>query len=184
MLKAPDDVSTLFPSDQPDPWTMRVTDPLPLGGDPAVTTAGIAMLRDASARFSRVLWSAEITGPVDIHRLMHLYPPTHVAGPAELGETWKEGYRYGSFYYRLGPSFIVVKDTRESSAAARFVIDDPNLCDVFLRCATPLHNRELTAPQRDAAEPLIDEGLLFDISGWLVTAPLRMLRWPVPAHDI
>lgn len=178
------DRSALFDTDEPDPWTMRVLRPISLGGDATVATHAIAMLRDACASFTRVLWSAEIAGPVDVIQLSHLSPPTAIEGSAELLETWRSTHRYGSFYYRQGPSFLVIRDTRQSSGAARFVIDDPLLCHVFLRCMVPLRHNELTPAEWDAAELLAGEGLLLNLAETVVTLPLHMTRWPIPFHGI
>lgn len=145
----------------------------------------------AAARARSKLSQAEIepwTGPVpedmDTRLVHHLPPPVSPSGlPADPRvEQWRAAFRPGSYFYRTGPQFVLVKDTREPDRAARIRVDQEPLVDALLLCEQPVWLAGQDAAARPALEFLLSRGLLLRISGFVLTAPYRMRRWPVPSR--
>lgn len=152
-----------------------------LGADALATMTFIAFLRTSLTQNVEVRWNGLVRGAFDTAPLHHLWPPTTLAGVApEQAEEWRTTFRYGLCYYRQGPSFLLVKDSRLADSQVHLTIDHPDLIDTFLAADAPLQDSALTATQREAVGVLAAETLVYRLDGLLLTLPTRMRRWPVP----
>jgi hypothetical protein len=152
-----------------------------LGPSTSEQTAGfVAWLRDEQAGAVQVTWHAAIEAGLDTTLLHHLTPP---AGPEDDAvRLWRAEHRPALCYYRFGPGFIQIKDTRRPEDAARFLLDEPAPVAVFTRCLQPTRFTDLAPDERAAAEILTAERLLLRLGEWVTVLPSRMRRWPVPSH--
>jgi hypothetical protein len=182
---------------------------LDLGYDPVATARAVRALRDAVSERGRVAWRGRIADGFDVAPLVHLPPPGAEAAGAEAAgaeapgaeaagaegtgaeaagadgiAAWRERYRYGLFYCRLGPGFATVKDQRRAEETERYVIDDPEVLDVFLRALAIVRLGGMGRRERAHAEMLWREGLLLRCEDVAVTLPMRLKKWPVPYSAI
>jgi hypothetical protein len=130
-------------------------------------------------------WAAALPAGFDT-RLLHHLPPPAPAGPQPgdpgLGR-WRQAFRPGLCYYRMGPGFVQVKDVREPSSAAWITLDQPPLIEVFLRCCEqPVPLAGQVGDGQAALEVLLRENLLLRFGELVTAAPYRMRRWPIPAR--
>ena len=157
-------------------------EPVVLGpSTPERTVEFVAWLRDLESDTVRVTWPATIEEGLDTTLLHHLSPPSDT-GTDDAVRQWRAAYRPALCYYRLGPGFVQVKDTRRTEDAARFLLDEPVLVAAFTRCLRPTRVTDLSRDERTAAELLAAERLLLWQGGWATTLPNRMRLWPVPSH--
>jgi hypothetical protein len=163
-----------------------VHDDVDLGADALATMTFIAFLQTCIAEGVEVRWSARVTsGALDTAALHHLWPPTAIAGlPPEQAETWRATFRYGLCYFRRGPDFLLLKDSRNADGQVHLVIDHPDLVATFLAGCAPLHQSALTATQREAVGVLSQENLVYRLDDLLLTLPTRMRRWPMPFSSV
>ncbi|MBM7790008.1 DUF5825 family protein [Tenggerimyces flavus] len=145
-----------------------------LGQEPAATVRYLATLRDGLSAGKLPVWEGGLSPVLDLDLVCHLPPPTN-------HPEWTARFRPGLCYYRHGPGFVEVKDTRTPATAARFVIDDPDLLSCFLRCLNPTPIAGLGPADTEAVEALVDERLVLRFDDTLLTLPHRMTRWPIPA---
>ncbi|GAA4670523.1 DUF5825 family protein [Phytohabitans rumicis] len=160
---------------------VKVDAPIALGAEPRSTASFVAFLRDSATNLISVEWHGTITGALDPTLLHHLQPPTQLEAASEQTLTqWRTRYRYGTCHYRRGPGFVMLKDIRSASSAARYLLDDPLLIATFLRCQTPTTRSSLNHRQRHAVDLLHTARLLLRMDDLLIGLPTRMLRWPIP----
>jgi hypothetical protein len=142
----------------------------------------IAFLRDAYGEGLPVRWvgcvDAEIAGLIS-----HLPPPQRSCAEASVA-AWREAHVFGLAYWRQGPSFIMVKDTRPARAAARFLIYDEITRDAFLFARQPRVLVGVAPDVEQAIDSLVQEGLVLRIGTWVTVLPYRMRRWPIPAFAV
>jgi hypothetical protein len=147
----------------------------------AATVAVVRLLREAASVGVPVHWHGGVGDGVDPAALAHLAPPAPSADEATGVTAWRERYRPGLCYYRLGPGFVFVKDVRAEGPGARFRLglDDPVETMRGLERAVEIADAD---PALVAALDSLDaEGLILRIGGWATLLPYRMRRWPVPA---
>jgi hypothetical protein len=85
---------------------------------------------------------------------------------------------YGSYYYRRGPGFVVVRDVRAAGDEQRLLIDQGSA--EFLEMAEAAHADELSPAARRALPDAVDAGLaVVDDDLTMVLLPYRMRQWPV-----
>ena len=155
-------------------------------GGPEMLLWWFGLLRDAMTAGATVRWVGQWDDSVNVARLVHLLPPApRLAGRATTllspGEAaWRDEYRYGLCYYRLGLDFVQVKDMRRPDDRANYVLFEPAWIGVFLQCLTPTPADAFTGAKAEAAEGLEDPHLLYRAGRSLVTLPYRMRRWPIP----
>jgi len=156
-----------------------LTEPLVFGTSPALDLDHLRLLREVTSHAVRLHWT--IRGrpcfPLDTH--VHLVPPaagTDAESDA-YGREWGRRYRYGTFYYRHGPGFVVIKDTRDSDAAARMVVSDG--AEAFLALAEGSPG-PVPPDLRYAAAAAVEAGLALREGPELLMLPYRMRHWPVP----
>jgi hypothetical protein len=150
---------------------------------PRSSLALVRLLREASSLGLPVTWRGRIGDGIDVGRLVHLSPPEAVDG-APVDPTvveWRERYRPGLCYYRLGPSFVFVKDVRQAGASARYKIET---VDEFRALEAVVEVGSLDQRTRELFADLDGEGLVLRLGDWATLLPHRMRRWPVPAHEV
>jgi hypothetical protein len=146
----------------------------PAPGDAAA--AWFRVLRDLASCAVQVDWRCSLDCVIALEALSHLPPPA-TGSPHPGGE---KTARFGSFYWRSGPGFVSVRDSRRSGVRL-FVLDDPASRDTFVKAVDSVAADSIDACTR---QPLEDEGLVINIGGWLTAVPYRMRHWPVPFRAI
>jgi len=161
-------------------------EPLKFGADPVATAWAVALLRECQSSGVTVQWQAIRHATFEFSMLRHLFPPQSLAGAHQDTElaSWRDGHKYGRYYFRMGPDFVQVKDTRIPSDAARLVLAEPAVRDMFLRCLRPMRVATLPDSERAAISELAAEELVLRVGGLAVTVVPRMRRWPVPAGAV
>lgn len=155
-------------------------------GAPQRTVGFIAWLRDQHSQTTDVAWRAVVDPRIDAALLYHLPPPLPAVdgGSPEWLARWWAAHRPAMCYYRVGPGFIQIKDVRQATSAARFVLDEPELVDAFTVCLRPRRLDALAERQRHAVLALNVERLVLRVGDWVTTLPTRMRRWPVPSQVV
>lgn len=149
-------------------------EPVPLGEDDEFDVRFVRLLRESMTAGLRVDWTTA-TVPFDEADLYHLQPPRQ--GPA--GQ-WRDEFRYGRCYYRRGPGFVLLKDTRDTATGARFRLDQPEAVAAFWELTDAVHEPSASAGARELAGVLAAERLIFRRGSWLTLLPFRIRIWPVP----
>jgi hypothetical protein len=164
---------------------VRLTRPCRLSADaPRRTLAVVRLLREAASDGVPVVWQGGIDHGIDARLLVHLPPPEPAAreeSDAALAE-WRQRYRPGLCYYRLGPDFVFIKDVRRPGAAARFRLD--GVVDAFRSLEALVDVATLDPVTLGVLEDLENEGLVLRLGGVATLLPNRMRRWPVPALEV
>jgi hypothetical protein len=164
------------------PRGKTLPEPVVLGpSTPERTVEFVAWLRDMQSDTVQVTWQATVEAGLDTTLLHHLTPPAD-RGTDDAVRRWREAFRPALCYYRFGPGFVQVKDTRRTEEAARFLLDDPVSVAAFTRCLRPTRLTDLSRDERTAAEILAAERLLLCQGEWVTVLPSRMRLWPVPSH--
>ncbi|WP_373278592.1 DUF5825 family protein [Alicyclobacillus shizuokensis] len=148
--------------------------------DPLGTLNTIRFLRDAMSLGIRISWYLITDGALDLQAIYHIQPPRSINGGKQEIQEWRRMYHYGAFYWRKGPGFVLVKDTRNPDASAQFVIDERELLDAFELCLVPVKTGLVTKRITD----LVNEGIILEFCGHYLTLPYRVLSWPVPYDSI
>ncbi|GGM23453.1 DUF5825 family protein [Dactylosporangium sucinum] len=165
------------------PRTVQVDQRMVLSSaEPQATISFVTRLRDLQSASTDVLWHGLVTADIDVTLLVHLAPPQPDADMDGRMDHWRTVHRPGLCFFRTGPGFIEIRDTRRPlGSAARFVIDDPDLMDAFKRFLNPCRLADLSAIHQEAAQLLLEEQLLLSLGGWVTALPNRMRRWPIPS---
>jgi len=145
------------------------------------TSGFVAWLRDTAADWTPIDWGGDVDG-VDTSLLWHLPPPSQGAGAAAA--RWREVFLPALCYYRNGPGFIQVKDIRDPKRAARVTLEHPAHLEAFRTCLTPARISNLAPAVRIGVDQLAAERLMLVLGGYATTLPVRLRRWPVPAHFV
>ena len=103
-----------------------LADPVPLGEDDEFDVRFVRLLREAISVALHVDWTAAGAVPFDPDDVCHLQPPAR--GP---DHAWRDRFRFGLCFYRKGPGFVLLKDTRDLATGARFRLDDPRAVAAF-----------------------------------------------------
>lgn len=152
-----------------------------LGGEtPGRTVRFIRFLRDATSRLVVVRWAGGVELAPDDLKLSHLGPPENLPAQPHLLDQWRSGHRYAAFYWRQGPGFVLVKDTRPGRPVARYLIEG----QLDMQAFHALHGarRRSTVPSelRDSVDALVAAGLAVQAGDWITLLPTRIRLWPVP----
>jgi ribosomal peptide maturation radical SAM protein 1 len=142
----------------------------------------LRFLRDCTAQRVRVRWHGDVSGPVSARALRHLEPPES-GNQAEVVRAWNEAHAYGGSYWRSGPGFAFIKDSRPGpDAVSRFTLDEGPLREIFTRLATPQRLADLgeDPTTREVVESLCEEELVLQLGDWLVALPYQLRHWPIP----
>jgi hypothetical protein len=161
--------------------TLVLAEAVGLGTDDELDVCFVRLLREALAATVAVDWTAGSLGDLDESLVCHLQPPRGGAPREESGAVWRDRYRFGRCYYRLGPGFVLIKDTRDSVGhGARYRLDGPDAVAAFPDLERALHLPAATARARELFELLAGERLALRRGDWGTVLPFRMRRWPVP----
>lgn len=164
--------------------TVTVTEPVDLSVSMDECLRLLRVLRDATSHAVRVSWT--LSGPPNLppRTHTHLIPPRSGTGEAahRYAESWASAYRYGAFYYRLGPDFVAIKDVRDDADAARMVIDEGS--ETFLALAEAATRAEVEHVDAEVLETAAEAGLLLYTDDRMLVLPYRMRHWPVPYASI
>ncbi|WP_157061759.1 DUF5825 family protein [Alicyclobacillus ferrooxydans] len=151
---------------------------------PGSTVHAIEFLRNAMALGMRVSWRLILESDIELSNLYHITPPSSCNGDTSVVKKWAENYHYGSFFWRKGPDFVIIKDTRDENNSSQFVIDDPETLEAFYKCLTPQQLRNIDIVDNPIIEELVSEGVILKLGDWLLTLPYRIHSWPVPYDSI
>lgn len=148
--------------------------------------AFLRFLRDCGSEGVQVQWRGAMDAAVPLDLLVHLQPPDALEGCDRAAlRRWWAGYRYGACYWRQGPDFVSLRDTRTGREAQRLTLAEPAELDLFAALQQPVRTaRRRSAAHRAALAALMDEGLVLELGGWALSLAVRMRRWPVPAMAI
>ena len=143
----------------------------------------LRLLRDCVSWGMQVDWRAMHDSRYPLQELSHLPPPTE---DGATRSAWGEKYQFGKMYWRRGPGFITVKDTRASDRAARFVLDDSDSLHVFMTCQCPAEISDVakSSERLQALSGMIEERLILRIAGRVLTLPVRACKWPIPYMSV
>ena len=160
-------------------FRLTMAAPIMLGAtEPKQTLEFLRFNRDCLSFGIDLDWTGSVEPTLDGSVLSHLIPPR--ADGARLHADWMRDHRQGRCYWRNGPGFVSIKDTRAGRQAARFVLDAPKMVALFLRLGSVQRADDASADAQDLGA-LLDEGLVMSLDGWLLALPYRMRRWPIPA---
>lgn len=154
--------------------TVRLSDQ-----EPAGCVRFLRFLRDASSSGLRVVWNGTIDIPGIDSRIVHLPPPrsgTHAG--------WRNGHRYGQFYWRRGPGFVHIRDRRPDQGAARILVDGEQDLAVFETLLTAQRLAGLPQDLRVSAMALVHEGIALKVGDWVTILPTRLPAWPIPFSGV
>jgi len=157
---------------------------------PEATLALVRLLREAAADGIPITWHGSVADGIDASLLVHLPPPAPSPAASGTGAdaaaiaAWRERYRPGLCYYRLGPGFAFVKDVRDVDASARYQVgltDAPRAIEQLEAVAVAADLDEATSRVLDDLE---GERLALRLGSLVTILPYRMRRWPVPSLEV
>lgn len=153
---------------------------LPFGQSPAEDLDLLRRLRDATSDGIRLHWVLGGVPFPPLRSYVHLVPPRRGVDEAttEHARRWQADYRYGSYFYRVGPDFVMIKDVRPGDEPRRLTIDEGS--DHFLAMTKARTVAELDAAATDQLEVAEEAELLIRHGYVLLTLPYRLRHWPVP----
>jgi hypothetical protein len=142
------------------------------------------LIRDATGFGLQINWSMA-TAPADINNFTHLFPPSggFDSTGKEIAELWRDAYSFGTCFFRVGPSFIALKDVRRTVEAARMVIEEPYFRS-FLELAEWDTIGKLPAGSTAIVDDLVKVGLCHLGRAGMMVLPYRMREWPIPFSAI
>jgi len=137
-------------------------------------------LREATSHAVRLRWTLAGVPLLPLETHVHLIRPVGGVDVASSGYAmrWAAGYRYGTFYYRQGPGFVVVKDVRPDVPPARMVIDSG--AEHFVAMTSARTVGELAPEAVEVLADAEEAGLVVRHDEHILVLPYRMRHWPVP----
>jgi hypothetical protein len=158
---------------------VHVVEPVRFGESPDIDIEHFRKLRELTGHTVRVRWRMLGRPLFALRTFVHLVPPDD--GP--LAGAWRAGYRYGSFYFRQGPDFVVVKDVRPDGEQARFTVKGEDAARFRVLIAAE-RLAELSPAGRDALDSAVEMELAVRGDEQLLLLPYRLRSWPVPYQAI
>jgi hypothetical protein len=160
---------------------VRIDGPVPAGEDVDEDLQLIRFLREATSHALRLDWVLGGLPLVELRNLTHLVPPTSGVNPSvdEYAASWRAAFRYGTYYYRRGPGFVLAKDVRPGGPAAHMTIDGISAAQ-FVALAEASVVSQLDPEARDALDDAVSFGLALSGSRHFTVLPFHMRHWPVP----
>ncbi|HEY0636134.1 MAG TPA: DUF5825 family protein [Pseudonocardiaceae bacterium] len=155
--------------------TLTLPGPVRLGESDEFDVRFVHLLREAISVELRVDWTTGSHLPFAPDLVSHLQPPRRGGG-----EQWRLEFRYGRCYYRRGPGFVTLKDTRAITEGARYRIEEQPAVVAFAELEGVVHAPTASAGALELAGVLGAEHLVLRRGDWLTVLPFRMRRWPVP----
>ncbi len=151
--------------------------------DAAGSLEFLRFLRDSLSHGISVRWNGQIAAGLPVRSLSHLTPPT---GGATLAfnpavAAWRRRYTYGRCYWRSGPGFAQVSDSRGGRTDASWMLSDPPTLDLFLRLMQPAAIDD--CGERETVDRalaiLCEREVVVRIGDCLLSLPYRLRHWPV-----
>ncbi|HEY0698358.1 MAG TPA: DUF5825 family protein [Micromonospora sp.] len=158
---------------------LRVHRPVRLGDDDEFDLRFAWLLRESISVGLQVDWV--LTGELrwDVGGIRHLPPPRSGR------DDWRRAFTFGYCYYRVGPDFVTIRDTRSDNGfGARYLLDDPESVACWPELEGVLHLPEATAAGLRLLELLAAENLALVAGNRATVLPFRMRRWPVPESSV
>ena len=140
----------------------------------------LGLIRDLASCGVHVEWTLADPGALEISALFALPPPQPLNLPNEAVERWRKTYRFGVLYYRSGPGFLIVNDSR-SGETNEIRIRQGRLMSAFLACD---RGRDVGMIANDLRTILLAEALVCPVGSNLVSLACRMHHWPVPCTSV
>jgi hypothetical protein len=159
--------------------TVEIAEPIEMGVSSDTDLVSVYSLRELTSRVGAVRWTLSGEPAAGLLPVCHLVPPSSGQSEksARFAKEWRSAFRYGSFYYRLGPDFVRITDTRDDASSARYSIAGSDSA-VFQQLAETGVCRLADVPFK-VRQALADNGLCLCSQTWLVVLPYRMRIWPV-----
>jgi hypothetical protein len=160
-----------------------LTEPVDVLLDFPESSYALHLIRDATGWGLHVEWTLGAASD-DVQHLGHLFPPSSWAnedGAAAVRE-WRRSYSFGQCFFRIGPSFVAIKDVRPHVGGARMLIADQD-ADMFLALVAGVRGGSEESAAVAVAD-LCDAGLCAVGSEGFLVLPYRLRRWPVPFSAI
>jgi hypothetical protein len=143
----------------------------------------LRFLRDSLSHGLRVRWNGRIGAGLPVRSLSHLTPPTGGAALAfnPAVAAWRRRFTYGRCYWRSGPGFAQVSDSRGGRTDASWTLSDPPTLDLFLRLMQPADIAD--CGEREAVDralaSLCEREVVVRLGDRLLSLPYRLRHWPV-----
>ncbi len=142
--------------------------------DGSIDLSIIAVLRTQIEENQRSIWRCVgDLNPEFCGRVQHLAPP--VSGGGNGGDSWRANHRVGGCYYRVGPSFSIIRERRVGYEPSVFKLRDPELLACVQSLLVPSN-----AHACEACLVLDDYGLAIGDDAGRVFLPTRLKFPPVP----
>ncbi len=158
--------------------TLEIDQPILVSGDDArAAISFLRFLRDAASAGLRVIWRGDLRlDGIDDALVAHLSPPE---GRPDHS-TWRSRHRFGLFYWRRGPDFILVRDRRRQEMGARLTIEGAGDLEAFSRLLPGCRLIDLSPDLRTSAGALVASGVGVQAGGWATILQTRLPTWPIP----
>jgi hypothetical protein len=156
---------------------VEIRQPIPFGRTRDSDLLYLWWLRDLTSHAIRLIWTLDGEPLLDHRDYSHLVPPRGPSGGAVA--RWRSAFRYGTFYYRVGPGFVTIKDVRPGGEHSRMTISGVD-ADRFLWLAQSSSRCPYDEPLEEALHALADADLARFTETSLVVLPFRIRHWPVP----
>jgi len=140
----------------------------------------LALVRDLTSCLVPVEWRLHCSDGAKIQELVCFQPPRSVSGAFCDLDTWTREFRYGLLYWRAGPDFVVIRDTRQESVNVVTLNVGPYL-DAFKVCS---EGSRCNLVDTDALRLFVSDHLILELDEWRLSLPYRMRRWPIPCNAI
>ncbi len=163
--------------------TIAVHGPLRIGrAEAEQSLAFIRFLRDCESWGVQVAWHGALGDGIASYLLSHLAPPAPALAEGEQGGEAAAADRCGRFYWRAGPGFAVISDTRPGRPAQRLTLAGGAELELFDTLQRPVEQARCarTDAARRVLADLLAEGIVLRLGGWALSLPCRMRVWPVP----
>ncbi|MGW7531792.1 DUF5825 family protein [Amycolatopsis sp. NPDC054798] len=160
---------------------IRVNGPVVLGEQIDDELQLVRFLREATSHTLRIGWVLGGRPLLELRNLSQLVPPVSGVDSETnaYAASWRTAFRYGTYFYRNGPEFVLVKDVRPDGPAAHLTITGASSAH-FAALAESSRLAELDSEEMSALDDAVQFGLAVRGEQRFVTLPFRMRHWPVP----
>jgi len=149
------------------------------GSDGADAVAALRLVRECTAQHLPVHWEMNQGSISDLDSLSSLFPPRALQGRQPM-EPWRSKFKFDRLYWRSGPGFVQVCDTRGNTRDV-YKLRTPELIEAFKGM---LDGRPVSGSQLRHIDLLCQEKLAVIVGGWTLALPYRMRTWPIPCNTV